>query len=112
MERQIIGVSLLDRKTDSWIRQQTQIQDITHKIKVSKHSIRAGHAVRMSDNRWTSRISAWQPRLFKRRQGRPSLRWRDDFVHQYGMLWMNRAADRDHWKSGSGGAPHKVNPHS
>ena len=47
MERQMIGVSLLDHKTNTWIRQQTQVVDIRTRIKESKHRW-AGHVARMT----------------------------------------------------------------
>ena len=96
MERQMIGLSLLDHKTNTWIREQTQIEDIRDKITESKHRW-AGHVARFKDNRWTSRLTLWQPRMFNRERERPSLRWRDDLVRKYGSLWMRKALDRGYW---------------
>ena len=109
MERQMIGVSLLDHKTNTWIREQTQIEDIRKNIKESKHRW-AGHVARMTDNRWTSRTTIWQPRLFQRGRGRPSLRWRDEIDSQFGRQWMRKAKDRGYWKMVREGLLHRVNP--
>ena len=65
MKRQVTVGTLLDHKTNTWIRQQT-IEDIRYEIKESKHRW-AGHVARMSDNRWTPRATVWQfQRLFQR----------------------------------------------
>ena len=83
-ERQMLGNSILDHKTNSWIREQTGIEDVSSRIKSSKHRW-AGHVARFTDNRWTSRITTWTPRLHRRARGRPNLRWRDDLTRNFGV---------------------------
>ena len=51
MERIMLGVTLRDRKHNTWIRQQTGVTDITDTIKKSKHQL-ARHVARLQDNRW------------------------------------------------------------
>ena len=68
----MICTPLLGHKTKTGIRQQTQNEDIRCKIEESKQ-ISADHEARLSDNRWTSRITVWLLRLFQRKRG-PGLR--------------------------------------
>ena len=113
MERQMIGVSLLDHKTNTWIREHTHIEDIRDKITESKHRW-AGHVARFKDNRWTSRVTLSQPRWFNRGIGRPSLRWRDDLVRKNGSLWMRKVhvglLDSSYWRLVWEGLLSNVNP--
>ncbi len=36
--------------------------------------------MRRMDNRWTKRVTEWQPRNSKRSQGRQRIRWRDEIA--------------------------------
>ena len=109
MERQMLGITLLDRKPNTWIRDQTKVEDISKRIRLSKLRW-AGHVARFQDNRWTARSTAWQPRLFSRKQGRPRIRWRDDIVSHVGSAWFRVAQDRKKWKSFGEGLLHLANP--
>ena len=40
----------------------------------------AGHVMRRDDNRWTRRVTEWQPRNGKRTRGRQKRRCRDDLT--------------------------------
>ena len=111
MERQMLGitVTLLDRKTNEWIRDKTRVEDVSQRIRLSKLRW-AGHVARLNDNRWTARSTAWQPRLFTRKRGRPRIRWRDDIVSNFGPAWHRVAQDRKVWKSFGEGLLGPVNP--
>ena len=109
MERQMIEVSLLDHKTNTQISQQIQVVDIRTRTKESKYRW-AGHAARMTDNRWKSRAYSWQPRQFQRGRGRPSLRWSDELVQRCGRLCTRKAKDRGYWKQVREGLLNRVNP--
>ena len=76
-ERIMLGITLRDRKRNTWTRQDTGVSDITNTIRKAKHRW-AGHLARLSDNRWTIRATEWTPRFWTRKQGRPKTRWRDD----------------------------------
>ena len=52
MERAMLGISRLDKKTNVWIREQTGLQDIIVRIKELKWQW-AGHIIRVENNRWT-----------------------------------------------------------
>ena len=47
------------------------------------------------DNKFTVRVTEWQPKDGKRRQGRQRTRWRDEIGGFAGVTWNRRAADRD-----------------
>jgi hypothetical protein len=97
MERKMLGVSLRDRKTNEWLRQQTKLRDVTEKIVSQKWSW-AGHIARRDDQRWTRRILEWRPWTSKRGVGRPPVRWSDDIVRVAGTKWMQMAQDRELWR--------------
>ena len=58
----------------------------------------AGHVARLNDNRWTKRITVWQPKYGKRSRGRQVKRWRDDIVQMKGITWGRDAGQRDDWR--------------
>jgi hypothetical protein len=97
MERQMLHISLRDKVRCSVIRQKTGVKDVIIKIKEAKWRW-AGHLARRSDNRWTKRLTDWQPRTGKRKRGRQKRRWRDDLTTYLGTTWARLAADRTSWK--------------
>ena len=50
------------------------------------------------DNRWTKRLTEWQPRTMKRRRERQKRRWRDDITTYIGTTWARTAQDRGRWQ--------------
>ncbi len=58
----------------------------------------AGHIMRRMDNRWTKRVTEWQPKNSKRRQGRQRIRWRDEIVAFAGVKWSSLTSERERWK--------------
>jgi len=97
MERIMLGITLRDRKRNTWIRQHTGIEDIVTTIRRNKHRW-AGHVARLTDNRWTIRATEWAPRQWRRSRGRPRTRWRDDLTRQLGSTWPRLARDRVRWR--------------
>ena len=75
----MLNITIRDKVRNSEIRKQTQVKDIILKIKEAKWRW-AGHLMRKDDNRWTKRMTEWQPRCGKRGRGRQKLRWRDDIT--------------------------------
>ena len=52
--------------------------------------------MRRDDNRWTRRVTEWQPRNGKRTRGRHERKWR---AHNYmGPTWPRLAQDRQTWQ--------------
>ena len=87
MERQMLGITKMDRKTSKWIRQQTNVQDIKARVKELKWRW-AGHVARITDNRWTKEVTEWIPLNEKRKRARPKTRWEDDIRKFVGVTWM------------------------
>lgn len=96
-ERLILGIRLADRRRNTWIREQTKLDDIIERAAESKWRW-AGHVARRTDNRWTKRILEWRPREGHRNVGRPNTRWRDDIKRHAGLVWMREAKNRKRWK--------------
>ncbi len=71
MERRMLGITLRDWKRESWIREQTKVEDILMTIKKEKGTL-AGHIMRRLDNIWTTRVTVWQHRNGRRNQSRES----------------------------------------
>ena len=101
MERIMLGITWKDKKTASWIRNQTRVEDILSSIKRRKWTW-AGHVYRRNDNRWTKAATEWQPRDGARGRGRPITRWRDEIRKFAGLGWNRRTSDRAEWR-GLGG---------
>ena len=93
MERRMINITIRDKIRNTEIRKQTQVKDIMVKIKEAKWRW-AGHLMRRDDNRWTRRVTEWQPRNGKRTRGRQKRRWRDDLTTYMGPTWTRLAQDR------------------
>ena len=96
MERKMLHITLRNKIPNKVIRQKTKVKDILQKIKEAKWRW-AGHVARREDNRWTKRITEWQPRTGKRKRGRQKRRWRDDITSYLGTTWTRIARDRDKW---------------
>src|SRR6201985_2415720 len=73
MERSMLGISLRDKMTNQWIRQQTKIVDVMERIASLKWNW-AGHIARLTDERWTKTIMNWRL-LTTRPGGIPPERW-------------------------------------
>ncbi len=82
MERRMLGITWRDKKQTSGIREHTKVEDILVTIKNKKWTW-AGHVMRRHHNRWTTRVTEWQPRNGRRNQGRQRVRWRDE------NRWLN-----------------------
>ena len=98
MERKMIGITWRDRKRNTWVRKETKVRDIREVIKKRKWQW-AGHLMRRTDNRWTTRITEWQPREGKRNRGQQKRRWRDEIRKSAGPTWYRDTRDRQQWKS-------------
>ncbi|GFR63481.1 dystrophin [Elysia marginata] len=84
------------------IRNKTQVSDIAQYIAKQKWKW-AGHVARLQDNRWTLRVTEWQPRNGKRSRGRQARRWRGDIVRTMGNTWTREAKDKEEWRHGAEG---------
>ena len=96
MERSILGITLRDKRTIEWIRQQTKVVDVAARIASLKWNW-AGHIARMTDDRSTKQIIQWRPPI-KRPMGRPPQRWTDDIKRTAGAKWQQSAMDQEGWR--------------
>ena len=96
MERKMLKAKLKDKIPCREIRAKTNIKDVV-KFAAKQKWKWAGH-VALNDNRWTKRITDWQPRYGKRSRGRQVKRWRDDIVQMKGITWGRDAGQRDDWR--------------
>jgi hypothetical protein len=97
MERIMLGITLKDKKRNTWIRQQTKITDALTYIKKSKWRW-AGHIARREDGRWSKLTTFWIPDTGQRKRGRPRERWKDEVERLAGKNWKRKAKDRERWK--------------
>lgn len=96
VERKLVGVTLRDRKTNEWLRQQSKVTDVTKRVAHLKWKW-AGHVAR-KDGSWSKRLLEWKPWGEKRPQGRPQMRWKDDVKKVAGTKWIKTAQNREEWK--------------
>ncbi|GBP53548.1 Retrovirus-related Pol polyprotein from type-1 retrotransposable element R2 [Eumeta japonica] len=59
----------------------------------------AGHVARMTEKRWTTRVTQWKGPPGKRRRVRPLTRWEEDLKSSAGSDWYSIAQDRQKWAS-------------
>ena len=97
MERKMLKLKVKDKVKCADIRKRTGVQDIVQFVLKQKWKW-AGHVARLSDNRWTQRVTEWQPREGRRARGRQRRRWRDDLVQQKGAAWRHDAQNRQRWR--------------
>ena len=57
----------------------------------------SGHIARM-DNRWTHKLTMWDPTEGRRNVGRQRTRWADQLKRIAGDQWSRSAKDRVLWK--------------
>ena len=96
IERKMVGVTLRDRKTNKWLRNQSKVADISKRIAKLKWEW-AGHVAR-KHNSWCKRILEWRPWDQTRPRGRPQMRWKDDIKKVAGSNWILTAQDRGKWR--------------
>ena len=95
-ERIMLNITWRDHKTAEWIREQTKLRYILETISKAKWTW-AGHLTRRTDNRWTTKLTFWQPRGHTRNKGRPKFRWRDD-LDKFRKHWHRDTSDRLRWR--------------
>ncbi|KAJ4432168.1 hypothetical protein ANN_20784 [Periplaneta americana] len=54
---------------------------------------------RIWNERWTQKVTLWDPRIGKRSPGRPRRRWADLFSERVGSYWSSRARHREDWRN-------------
>ena len=97
MERSILNIKLKDKQRNKDIRKKTDVLDALHHTKTLKWKW-AGHTARMTDGRWTQKVTSWSGPSGRRVRGRPRERWIDDIKRIAGQNWVEKAKERDVWK--------------
>ena len=93
----ILNITWRDRKR-AWINEQTKVEDILSTIKRKKWKVdMTGHFMTQRYDRWTIRVTDWQPRDDKRRRA-DRTRWRDEIESFAGVTWKRQASDRNSWR--------------
>lgn len=96
-ERIMLNITRRDKKRITWIKQKTGIEDIVKLISKRKWQW-AGHTNRRKDERWTKEIQEWNMQLYKRKRGRPTLKWDNEFKIVCGRTWKRVTEFRREWK--------------
>uniref|UniRef100_A0A914UYA0 Endonuclease-reverse transcriptase n=1 Tax=Plectus sambesii TaxID=2011161 RepID=A0A914UYA0_9BILA len=97
MECRMIGVRLLDHRSNEWLRGVTKVVDIVKAARRRKWQW-ARKVATMSNDRWAKRITEWRPPSTRGR-GRPRRRWRDIICKTAGANWMLMAHDVHSWNN-------------
>ena len=97
MERKMLNLKVKDKVPCKEIRERTRLKDVVEFAERQKWKW-AGHIARTKDNRWTRRVTEWQPRTGKRSRGRQLTRWRDSIVREKGPLWHREAQNKKKWR--------------
>ena len=100
LERAMLGITILDRRTNEWVRLRTQLKDLVLQCDLRKWCW-VKRISGLSDFRWAKKVIVWNPREdWKRGVGRPRIRWTDDFKKTVGteFLQLARAATLSDWK--------------
>ncbi|KAG1692271.1 E3 ubiquitin-protein ligase MARCH2 [Nymphon striatum] len=71
--------------------------DLTQIVKSSKWNW-AGHLIRRTDDNWTTKSTIWITDRGGRKRGKSKRRWVDD-IAKFDRDWVERAADREDWRS-------------
>ena len=98
MERSMLNITYKNIKTNSCVRERTQVVDIISNVRKMKWSW-AGQINRLKGNQWTTRVTTWRPYDKKRRQWRPAKRWRDDLDKYWSdTIWQRTAQYMLTWR--------------
>lgn len=88
MERRMLGVRLIEKRSIAWIRKRTGLGDVV--VKYRKRKWR--HAAKILDQkrgfRWDKWLANWKPKT-SRPLGRPRTRWEDAFIKTAGKHWQS-----------------------
>lgn len=96
LERSMLNIKKIQKIRHSEIRNISKAIDA---LKYAKKLKWAGHVARLTDGRWTLRVTSWKGPRGKRGNGRPRTRWADEINKITGPNWMQIAQNRAKWAS-------------
>ena len=96
-QRKITHVTLRDRVWCEDLRRSTGMRDASNLAERLKWKL-SGHFARVDNNRWTHKLTMWDPREGRRNVGRQRTRWADQLKRLAGDQWSRSAKDRVLWK--------------
>ncbi|GFR79705.1 endonuclease-reverse transcriptase [Elysia marginata] len=94
----MLKLKVKDKVPCTETRKRTRVQNVVQFALKQKWNW-AGHVARFDGNRWTQRVTEWQPREGRRARGKQRRRWRDDLVQLKGATWRHDAQHRQQWRS-------------
>ncbi|CAH2108571.1 unnamed protein product [Euphydryas editha] len=94
----MLNIKIIEKIRHTKIRKTTKATDALIHARKLKWKW-AGHVVRSTDQRWTTRVTSWSGPPGRRSRGRPLTRWEDDLRRTAGPDWRDVAQDRDTWAS-------------
>ena len=97
MERQMLGLRLNNKVSNTVIRERTQLKDVVAEARKRKW-IYANNLMTRDHTRWQVRLLNWKP-SGNRAVGRPRMRWEDDLKMFAGTEWKNIATTSEWFQS-------------
>jgi len=88
MERVLVGVRLIHRRSNDWLRGRSGVLDARCEAEKRKMNW-ARKLAEMSADQWPRRVVDWTPRDRARRSGGQRPRWRDSLVKKLGSNWLH-----------------------
>ena len=99
MQRIMVEMTWIRKKTSLGIRVQTKVEDLLTTINRKMWTWAGqGHFIRQSDNIWSVGVTKWQPKDDRRMLSWHRRRWRDDILSFAVITWNMQATDIDEWK--------------
>ena len=90
--RRMLNITLHDKVRNSKIRNTVKFKGNNRENKRSKWGW-PGHVARRDDYSWTKRLTEWQPRTGKEKEGIQKVRWWDEMTSFVGTTWPRVAQD-------------------
>ena len=85
MERNISNIRKLVKIKNEKIRNTMVSKDVGYIIKKAKFGY-VRHMIRLDREKWSKRLYECIPYAFKRKKGRPTVRWREEIAEKAGIL--------------------------
>ncbi|CAD6191776.1 unnamed protein product [Caenorhabditis auriculariae] len=89
MMRRMLGVTLMDRRSNSWLHERLKMRDA--RMVATRRKWFFAKKIVTGEETWAKKIVEWRPWEKKRSVGRPRARWRDDFRSVLGENWSTVA---------------------